>query len=246
MLKNGITSLLFCCLCFTGMTQATDTIRKAFVEPAYQQFFIKYPEVRSLSLVSNQMVLTVDTYDPPLVDYLNEYDLENPGDLFYFNERFGKQWLPPQSWFNIELPRNAYAEKIQCNINKDSIHLTYIVQHFDTTSDEKVFYRVESPSGYLKGLHLLSDSLRMATRGLIVPDIDSVIIIRALLRSNGNLEPYDRLNGDTTHPYVKAVLRFLKASKGWTPYEAGGRKVHRYLQLYIQKRRNGSYLIRSN
>lgn len=237
-------------LCFNALpAQAQDkTVQteKLVIYTPLKQFFEKHGTLKEIRFSkewpTDSLELDMIERDSSLVPAFNHFHLAEESDRYFYLKRF-EPFSIPQSLYEQWIDRKADLTHISGTIRKDSIFFTLRHTYFKRDEDEKIFIKIESKWGHPKGLHVLARELEAKLSCFNVPANDSTLQIKYLLERNGSLSFQKVEKENAESPYVQEVLNAVQESGSWIPFETGGFKARRYVELFIRINRDKTYTI---
>jgi len=173
-----------------------------------------------------------------------EYSLPYKGDQYRFEKAFGifpeNELLKTIDQYKkkhtdcFDASFSGYITKKKC--------ILYRTSWCQTDDDEKYFIKVENGSGFSGGTIAFEkfitekiSPLQLLTRN----NEESVYFLIAVILKDSTLG--DIITKDSAQvEMANAIKPVLMNTKGWVPYNASGRPVKSYLDIFIRFRKNGT------
>lgn len=212
----------------------------------FKSFFEKHKELREIHFykewATDSLELDMIEKDMTVIKAFNHFDLDNAGDRYFFQKRFGSFNLPP-SLYEGWLDAKADCADIWGSVRRDSVFFTIQEVYHSKNDSEKYFIKIEAKWEYSKGLHILAKELEAKLSCLDVPANDSIIVVKYLLEKDGRLTYQKVEKGNIDNNYTKELVKCLNASGPWIPYQTGGFKVRSYIKIYVRLNADKTYQI---
>ena len=231
----------------TSLAQMKTRLQKLVSPAKVKEFFALHPQLKEVHFRHHvpfgQPALEFIENTEPVFQAANRFELDNAGDVYFLRKRFPK--VPfADSLFRRFINKKAVSADLTGLIRPDSMFLT-IEEYFPAkkqSEEEMVFEKVELRVDYKKGLHVLAKELQDSVKD-ISGDKDPVVVLRGIVHPDGKFLIDKVVTGNNQSPYVKTLISLIHSSGPWVPYEACGRKVKAYKQIYLKLHPDSSYTI---